>query len=124
MSVIEWNRVDQKFDDSITFEVTAGQEDHEKDVAVINNSRTELPKRYKVMLHNDDYTTMEFVVMILQKVFHKNLQEAQEIMLSVHRRGVGVCGVFTYEVAETKVSQVRRCAKDHGFPLKCTCEPE
>ncbi|MBF0299028.1 MAG: ATP-dependent Clp protease adapter ClpS [Oligoflexia bacterium] len=96
----------------------------EKDLAVINDTKTELPKKYKVLLHNDDYTTMEFVVLILQKIFHKSLQEAQEIMLKVHRQGVGVCGVYGYEVAETKVMQVKRYSREHGHPLKCTMEPE
>ncbi|MBF0206642.1 MAG: ATP-dependent Clp protease adapter ClpS [Oligoflexia bacterium] len=103
-----------------------GQENNERedDVIVINKFNTELPKKYRVLLHNDDYTTMEFVVAVLQKIFHKTLQESQDIMINVHRKGVGICGIYTYEIAETKVIQVRRYAKEHGFPLKCTCEPE
>lgn len=98
--------------------------DVDRDVAIVNDVKTELPKRYKVLIHNDDYTTMEFVILILQKIFQKTLQEAQEITIAVHKKGVGVCGIYTYEVAETKVSQVRKSAKQNGFPLKCTCEPE
>lgn len=98
--------------------------ENDKDVAILNKITSELPKRYKVLLHNDDYTTMEFVVMILQRIFHKSVQEARDIMLAVHSKGIGICGIYTYEVAETKVVQVKRFSKDHGFPLKCTCEPE
>ncbi len=80
------------------------------------------PPKFKVILHNDDYTTMEFVVFVLQKVFAKSETEAVQIMLSVHRNGNGVCGVYTAEVAETKVAQVHHLAKSEGFPLKCTME--
>lgn len=77
---------------------------------------------YKVLLHNDDYTTMEFVVQVLMQVFHKSVEQATHIMLNVHKRGVGMCGVFTYEVAETKVEAVTRLARENGHPLKCTME--
>lgn len=80
------------------------------------------PPRYKVLLHNDDYTTMEFVVHILKTIFGKSQVEAIQIMLNVHRKGIGVCGVYTAEVAETKVSLVRHLARKEGFPLKCTME--
>jgi ATP-dependent Clp protease adaptor protein ClpS len=80
------------------------------------------PDMYKVLLHNDDYTTMEFVIEVLMAVFSKKYQEATRIMLDVHRQGVGVCGVYTYEVAETKVETVRALAADNGFPLRCTME--
>ena len=82
------------------------------------------PSMYRVLLHNDDYTTMEFVVEILMVVFNKTAETATEIMLNVHKKGVGICGVYTYEVAETKVGTVSRLAKEHGFPLKCTMEEE
>ena len=82
------------------------------------------PSMYRVLLHNDDYTTMEFVVEVLMFVFSKSPEEATRIMLNVHRKGVGVCGVFTYEVAETKVDTVERLARENGFPLKCTMEEE
>jgi ATP-dependent Clp protease adaptor protein ClpS len=82
------------------------------------------PPMYKVMLINDDYTTMEFVVGILVHVFHKSAEEATQIMLNVHRAGVGLCGVFPYQVAEMKVDTVHALAKEAGFPLKCTMEKE
>lgn len=80
------------------------------------------PRMYKVLLHNDDYTTMDFVVDILMTVFQKSEEEAVLIMLNVHRKGVGLCGVYTYEVAETKVDTVHTLAKENGFPLRCTME--
>jgi ATP-dependent Clp protease adaptor protein ClpS len=82
------------------------------------------PPLYKVLLLNDDYTTMEFVVEVLMYVFNKSSQEATRIMLNVHRRGVGVCGLYPYEVAETKVDTVDALAREKGFPLKCTMERE
>jgi len=82
----------------------------------------ELPKRYKVLLHNDDYTTMEFVIHILKVVFGKTENEATAVMLKVHQEGVGVCGVYTAEIAEAKVALVQHMAKKNGFPLKCTME--
>jgi ATP-dependent Clp protease adaptor protein ClpS len=80
------------------------------------------PPQYRVILHNDDYTTMEFVVYVLQTVFHKQESEAVQIMLTVHRNGSGVCGVYTAEVAETKVSLVHDMARKHGYPLKCSMQ--
>ncbi|AMK11969.1 MAG: ATP-dependent Clp protease adapter ClpS [Pseudodesulfovibrio sp.] len=82
------------------------------------------PKKYKVLLHNDDYTTMDFVVEILVRVFHKSEAQATAIMLSVHNQGYGVCGTYTAEVAETKVDLVHKLAKSAGFPLKCSMEGE
>jgi len=82
------------------------------------------PKLYRVILMNDDYTPMEFVVLILQRFFRKGHEEAVQIMLNVHTHGSGVCGVFTAEVAETKVRQVLTCARDNEHPLQCTMEPE
>ena len=82
------------------------------------------PDMYKVLLHNDDYTTMDFVVEVLMVVFSKDFQEATRIMLDVHRQGVGLCGVYIYEVAETKVDTVHALARENGFPLKCTMEKE
>ena len=82
------------------------------------------PPMYKVLLLNDDYTTMEFVVEVLKYVFYKSLEEATRIMLNVHRNGVGVCGVYPYEIAETKVNTVDALARERGYPLKCTMERE
>lgn len=80
------------------------------------------PRRFKVLMHNDDYTTMDFVVEVLSRVFHKTPAEAEAIMLAVHRQGIGVCGVYTAEVAETRIALVRKMAKARGFPLRCTLE--
>src|SRR5437870_8781573 len=82
------------------------------------------PSMYKVLMLNDDYTPMEFVVHILERFFAKSRQEATRIMLHVHRRGVGICGVYTYEVAETKVTQVMDFARQHQHPLQCTLEKD
>ncbi len=87
-------------------------------------TRTKRPSMYKVLMLNDDYTPMDFVVHVLQKFFHKDAEEATRIMLHVHHHGVGVCGVYTYEVAETKVAQVIEYARRHEHPLQCTMEKE
>ena len=81
------------------------------------------PDLYKVVLHNDDYTTKEFVVEVIQVVFHKPAIEATKIMMDVHKRGKGVVGVYTWDIAQTKVAQVRQMAKEREFPLKCSVEP-
>jgi len=86
--------------------------------------RTEKPYFYNVFLLNDDYTTMEFVVQILESTFHKNLTEATQIMLHVHKQGIGLAGVYPREIAETKVESVHRLARENGFPLKCLMEKE
>ena len=80
------------------------------------------PGMYKVLLHNDDYTTMEFVVQVLMVVFHKSIEDATRIMLNVHKQGIGICGLFTFDVAETKVETVTRMSRDNGHPLRCTME--
>lgn len=87
-------------------------------------TRTKKPSLYRVLLLNDDYTPMEFVVYVLERFFQKTREEATTIMLHVHQNGVGVCGVFTYEVAETKVAQVLDLARRHEHPLQCTMEKE
>ncbi|MBP6819561.1 ATP-dependent Clp protease adapter ClpS [Ferrovibrio sp. MS7] len=84
--------------------------------------KTQKPPMYKVLLLNDDYTPMEFVVHVLERFFNKPREEATQIMLHVHQKGVGICGVFTYEVAETKVTQVVDFARQHQHPLQCTME--
>lgn len=86
--------------------------------------KTKKPSMYKVLMLNDDYTPMEFVVMVLERFFGKSNDEAIQIMLHVHQKGVGVCGVYTYEIAETKVTQVMDLAQEHQHPLQCTLEKE
>lgn len=100
--------------------------DHDSDVGVITltKPKTKKPSLYKVLLLNDDYTPMEFVVHVLEQFFSKNREEAYRIMLHVHQKGVGVCGVYTFEVAETKVTQVMDFAQQNGHPLQCTMEKE
>lgn len=86
--------------------------------------RLKKPQLYKVILLNDDYTPMEFVVRVLERFFHKNREEATRIMLHVHTRGMGICGLYTHEVAETKVRQVMLFSAENRHPLQCTMEPE
>ena len=98
--------------------------DVEESVSSETDQEVDEPPMYKVMLLNDDYTTMEFVVEVLVYVFQKSSEEAMRIMLDVHRAGIGVCGVYPYEVAETKVDAVEVLAREDGFPLKCIMERE
>jgi ATP-dependent Clp protease adaptor protein ClpS len=88
------------------------------------NQETKKPELYKVVLLNDDYTTMEFVVQVLETIFHKQPAEAFRIMMMVHTQGKGLCGVYPHEVAETKVQAVLDAAREHGFPLRAAMEPE
>lgn len=92
--------------------------------AVETRPKTQLkkPRMYKVLLHNDDYTTMEFVVFVLQGIFHHSESEAMQIMLHVHKHGVGVAGVFTHEIAETRIAQVEALARKHEYPLRCSMD--
>ena len=100
----------------------------EGDTGVVTETRVKpklkKPRLYKVLLHNDNYTTMEFVVQVLVGIFHKSESDAMAIMLNVHHRGAGIAGVYTYEVAETKVSKTMRLAREAQFPLLCTLEPD
>jgi ATP-dependent Clp protease adaptor protein ClpS len=98
-------------DDELEGQVSSGVEEE-----------LEEPPMYKVLLHNDDYTTMEFVVEVLKTVFHKSEEEATRIMLHVHYNGIGICGVYPAEIAETKVEIVHSLARQHGFPLRCSME--
>lgn len=91
-------------------------------VATRTRARTKRPTPYRVLMLNDDYTPMEFVVLVLQRFFHMSIEDATRVMLHVHQKGVGVCGVFTYEVAETKVAQVMDFARQNQHPLQCTLE--
>jgi len=96
----------------------------EEEAESITREELTEPPMYRVLLHNDDYTTMDFVVQTLMLVFSKNSDEATRIMLNVHRKGIGLCGVYTYEVAETKVDTVHALAREHQYPLKCTMEKD
>lgn len=112
ISAMSQNDKDDRRDDSGTGIVTK------------TKTKTKKPSLYRVLLLNDDYTPMEFVVYILERFFNKGRDEATRIMLHVHQKGVGVCGVYTYEVAETKVTQVMNFARQHQHPLQCTMEKE
>ena len=98
--------------------------ENETGVATKTKAKPKKPSMYKVLLLNDDYTPMEFVVMVLKRFFGMDLEAATRVMLHVHQKGVGVCGVFPYEVAETKVNQVMDYAKQQQHPLQCTLEKE
>lgn len=91
-------------------------------VVTKTRAKTQKPSLYKVLLMNDDYTPMEFVVHVLQRFFRMSMEDATRVMLQVHQRGVGICGIFTFEVAEMKVTQVMDFAKQHQHPLQCTLE--
>lgn len=91
-------------------------------VATKTRAKPKKPSQYKVLMLNDDYTPMEFVVLVLKRFFGMDLEQATRVMLHVHQRGVGVCGIFTYEVAETKVNQVMDFARQNQHPLQCTLE--
>ena len=97
-------------------------DDFETGVVTRTRPKTKQPSNYKVLLLNDDYTPMEFVVLVLQRYFSMGIEDATRVMLAVHQKGVGVCGVFTYEVAETKVSQVIDFARENQHPLQATLE--
>ena len=103
-----------------------GGSDEERRTGLLTKTRpkTKKPAMYKVLMLNDDYTPMEFVVFVLESYFNKTREEATRIMMHVHRRGVGICGVYTYDVAETKVNQVMDMARKEQHPLQCTLEKE
>ena len=97
-------------------------DDTDLGVATKTRAKTKKPSNYKVLMLNDDYTPMEFVVLVLQRFFNMGVEDATRVMLQVHQNGVAVCGVFTYEVAETKVSMVMDYARENQHPLQCTLE--
>ncbi|WP_271076943.1 ATP-dependent Clp protease adapter ClpS [Aurantiacibacter sp. MUD61] len=119
--------------DALSWAVTAAGEDGGDDgddadgegqvgLATKTRAKPKKPSQYKVLMLNDDYTPMEFVVLVLKRFFRMDLEEATRVMLQVHQRGVGVCGIFPYEVAETKVNQVMDFARENQHPLQCTLE--
>jgi len=95
---------------------------HSSSVLAPERAKTKPPRMYKVILYNDDYTTMEFVIEILQRFFSMNLERAMQIMLEVHNKGSATCGVYSFDVAESKVAQVVALAQQHGHPLRCDME--
>jgi len=107
-----------------SFANTGGDAGVAEKTKVSSKDGTELPKRYKVIFHNDDYTTMEFVVQVLRSVFGHSEVVAIELMLQVHLNGMAVCGVYTAQIAEMKIAEVHRLARDKGWPLRLTMEEE
>ena len=99
------------------------RQDTEGELGVVERPRIQQPRKYVVVLHNDDYTTMEFVVHVLQKFFHLDETEATQVMLHVHHKGFGIVGTFTRDVAETKVKATEQLAEQHEYPLLVTIEP-
>ena len=99
-------------------------EENDQGVAVKSRSKTKKPSMYRVLMLNDDYTPMEFVVHVLEHFFNKSHEEATQVMLHVHQKGAGVCGVYTYEIAETKVNQTMDLAQQNQHPLQCTIEKD
>ena len=119
---IDWGEMINK---KIKRQVMAGSHNSdEMGIAVKSVAKTKKPSMYKVLMLNDDYTPMEFVVKVLQSYFSMSQEKAMQIMLHVHQRGVGICGVYTFEVAEMKVTQVMESARDHQHPLQCTIEKD
>lgn len=100
------------------------EDDHEGQILTEEELSVKKPNLYRVLILNDDYTPMEFVVYVLQKIFFKNIDEATRLMLKVHTEGQGLCGVFTYDVAETKMHQVKALAQKNQHPLECVMEVE
>ncbi len=130
------NYKDEKIDldNTMHWVLSDGEDEHHDDgdgfgedetnILLKTRPKTKKPDLYKVLLLNDDYTPMEFVIHILERFFNKNKQEATDIMMHVHRRGVGICGIFTFEIAETKVVQIMDFARANEQPLQCIMEKE
>ncbi len=96
----------------------------DSDISILDRDEVKLPKLYKVIMHNDDYTTMEFVIFVLQNYFHKDLSSSQDLMLQIHKKGFAICGIYSFEIAKTKSRQVMTEAKNQQYPLKVTWEVE
>ena len=97
-----------------------GQEEH----GILEKIRIKRPSLYRVLMHNDDYSTMEFVIIVLERFFNKNSLEAEQIMFEIHNKGLGLCGVYTKDIAQTKMVQVSKFAQEQKYPLKVTIEVE
>lgn len=97
-------------------------DNHDGALKFESRSKTKKPDMYQVILHNDHYTTMDFVIEVLMKFFHMQAAQSTQVMLDVHKKGYGVCGTYTYDIAQTKVDEVHKLAKERSFPLKCSCE--
>lgn len=122
--LLEKRSVAPRASDDDSDDAIGGDGGNSTGIATKTRTKTKKPSMYKVLMLNDDYTPMEFVVLVLEQFFGKQHEEAIKIMLHVHQKGVGICGVFTYEVAETKVTQVMDFARKHEHPLQCTLEKE
>ncbi len=122
--LLEDDRVVPRASDDDSDDAIGGDGDNSSGIATKTRAKTKKPSMYKVLMLNDDYTPMEFVVLVLEQFFEKQHEAAIQIMLHVHQKGVGICGVFTYEVAETKVTQVMDFARKNEHPLQCTLEKE
>ncbi len=121
---IDWSVVSMSDDDGPDKGGSGSDNEGQTGIVTKTRPKTKKPHLYKVLLMNDDYTPMEFVVHVLERFFSKGREEATRIMLHVHQKGVGICGVYTYEVAETKVTQVMDFSRQHQHPLQCTMEKE
>lgn len=113
-----------KIENAIKKDISTNNDVKNSEVSTQLKPKTKKPSNYKVLLLNDDYTPMEFVVYVLERFFDKSLEDATRIMLNVHQKGIGVCGVFSYEIAETKMYQVLDLAKRNEHPLQCVIEKE
>jgi ATP-dependent Clp protease adaptor protein ClpS len=108
----------------VTKKIGQGEASEEGDVVTLERQKTKKPRRYFVVMHNDDYTTQEFVVYVITRFFHKSAEEANRLMILVHTQGKAIVGVYTRDIAETKVRLVTDYAREHGMPLLLTAEPE
>ena len=109
-------------DSTMTMENADTNTGNKAGTRISTEKKTQTPSLFKVLMHNDDYTSMDFVVEVLQEVFHKSSTEAEKIMLTIHFQGVGYCGTFPYAIAESKVDRARLKARKAGFPLRCSLE--
>jgi ATP-dependent Clp protease adaptor protein ClpS len=119
---MEWDNENNDFGESFNDEDGETSESFESELKVKRDEKLLEPKMYRILMHNDHYTTMDFVIEVIMQVFHKPAAEATKIMLDIHKKGMGICGVYTYDIAVTKISEVHSMAKKRQFPLKCSYE--